>query len=94
MAANHPRRHLSRRRLLQGASVLGLGLLAACGGLPAQQPPPRVYHIGYLGPQSLAITSPRLETFQQGLRELGWIEGQNFTSRSAWPTGRRSACRC
>src|SRR4051812_47437060 len=79
MAVNHARLHLSRRQLVQGAGALGLGLLAACGALPGQQAPPRIYRIGYLSPQSLAAAGPRFEAFQKGLRELGWIEGQNFT---------------
>src|SRR5438045_4289634 len=69
----------SRRQLVQGAGVAGLALLAGCGRLPGQAPPAKVHRIGYLSPQSLAVTGPRIEAFQQGLRELGWIEGQNFT---------------
>ncbi|HEY7063601.1 MAG TPA: ABC transporter substrate-binding protein [Chloroflexota bacterium] len=34
--------------------------------------------MGYLSPQSPAITAPRLAALQQGLRERGWIEGQNI----------------
>jgi hypothetical protein len=37
----------SRRQFLQG--VAGLGLLAGCGRLPGQEPPPKVARIGYLG---------------------------------------------
>jgi putative ABC transport system substrate-binding protein len=73
------RRDVSRRRFLHGAGLAGLALLAGCGRLPGQaQPPAKVYRIGYLGPLSLAVTEPRIEAFQQGLRELGWIEGQNY----------------
>jgi putative tryptophan/tyrosine transport system substrate-binding protein len=72
--------HLSRRQFVQGASVAGLGLLAGCGRWPGQAPPPaKVYRIGYFSSQSLAAAGPRIEAFEQGLRELGWIEGQNFT---------------
>jgi putative ABC transport system substrate-binding protein len=71
---------VSRRRFVQGVGVAGLALVAGCGRLPWQaQPPPKVYRIGYLSPQSLAVTRPRFEAFRQGLQELGWIEGQNFT---------------
>ncbi|HEY7067397.1 MAG TPA: ABC transporter substrate-binding protein [Chloroflexota bacterium] len=68
----------SRRRFVQGAGVAGLGLLVGCGRLPFQtQPAAKVYRVGYLSPQGLAITEPRLSALHEGLRELGWIEGQN-----------------
>src|SRR5215211_8091063 len=70
----------TRRQFVQSVGVAGLGLLTGCGRLPGQaQQPAKVYRIGYLSPQSLAVTRPRFEAFQQGLRELGWIEGQHFT---------------
>jgi putative tryptophan/tyrosine transport system substrate-binding protein len=80
MGGARGQRALSRRQVLQGAGAVGLGLLAGCGRLPWQaQQPAKVYRVGYLSPQSLAVTRPRFEAWQQGMRELGWIEGQNFT---------------
>ena len=32
--------------------------------------------IGFLGPNSASIASPRIAVFEQRLRELGWIEGR------------------
>jgi putative tryptophan/tyrosine transport system substrate-binding protein len=73
------RSRLSRRQFVLGASAAGLGLVAGCGRLPWQEPPPaKVYRIGYLSPRSRAVTAPRFDAFRQGLQELGWIEGQNF----------------
>src|SRR5215207_4805434 len=70
----------TRRQFMQGVGVASAGLLAGCGRLSWQaQPPAKVYRVGYLSPQSLTVTRPRFEAFQQGLRELGWIEGQHFT---------------
>jgi putative tryptophan/tyrosine transport system substrate-binding protein len=70
---------LSRRQLVQGAGALGLGLLAGCGRWPWQgQPPARVPRLGYLR-QSPFETSASFEPFQDGLRELGYVEGQNLT---------------
>jgi putative tryptophan/tyrosine transport system substrate-binding protein len=40
------------------------------------QPPATVPRIGYLSADSPA--SPAVEAFRQGLRELGWVEGQNI----------------
>ena len=39
---------VSRRRFVQGAGVMGLGLLAGCGRLPGQAQAPVVHRIGYL----------------------------------------------
>src|SRR5581483_10877724 len=68
----------SRRQLLQGVGLAGLGLLAECGPLPGQAAPARVYRIGYLSPQGFAVLAPRMEALQRSLRDLGWIEGQNL----------------
>ncbi len=44
----------------------------------AAQPAEKVQRIGYLSAGS-ATSSPRaVEAFRQGLRELGWVEGQNI----------------
>src|SRR5689334_2628057 len=87
MAAAPGRLLISRRAFVQGASVAGLGLLAGCGRLPGQASSTKVYLVGYLSPQSLAAAGPRFEAFQQGLRELGWIAGQNFRLESRLADG-------
>jgi putative ABC transport system substrate-binding protein len=38
----------------------------------------KVYRISYLSPSSATATSRFTESFRQGLRELGWVEGQNI----------------
>jgi putative tryptophan/tyrosine transport system substrate-binding protein len=60
---------------LIGFVILALSLVLA--PLAAKgQPPTRVYRIGFLA----ATHAPHLsEAFRQGLRDLGWIEGQNIT---------------
>ncbi len=64
--------------------TLALGLLAA--PLPAEaQQPGKVYRIGYL-----SRTAAVHEGFRQRLRELGYIEGQNFVIEAArLPKGKR-----
>jgi putative tryptophan/tyrosine transport system substrate-binding protein len=63
---------LSRRRFVVGAA--GLGLVAGCGRLPGQaQAPARVPSVGILN----AIPSSA-EAFRQGLRDLGYVDGQNI----------------
>jgi ABC-type uncharacterized transport system substrate-binding protein len=60
------------------------GILAAPLAAEAQAPT-KVPRIGFLVAQPTAISGPYLEAFRQGLRELGYVEGQNiaFESRSA-----------
>ena len=69
----------SRRRFVHGVGIAGLGLLAGCAWLPGQAPPTqRVFRLGYLSSSSLATEAPVIEPFRQGLRELGYVEGQNL----------------
>jgi putative ABC transport system substrate-binding protein len=60
------------------AKVVGVALcailFALCVSVEAQ--PSKMYRIGWLSPR-LGITA-REETFRRGLRELGYIEGQNI----------------
>jgi len=74
------------RRSTAGLIVaLALGLLAAPPATEAQQPRkvPRIgYVMGRLGPMEFD------EGFRQGLRELGFVEGQNLTIEYCWGDGR------
>jgi putative ABC transport system substrate-binding protein len=57
--------------------VLGTMLLAL--SLPAEaQQPKKLHRIGYLIGSSLSANAARVEAFRQGLRELGYVEGQNI----------------
>ena len=42
------------------------------------QQPKRIQRVGYLAAVSATADAPRLEAFRQGLRDLGYIEGQNI----------------
>ncbi|MBB3179885.1 ABC transporter substrate-binding protein [Variovorax sp. Sphag1AA] len=53
-------------------------LLAAASLAPAQQPPKKAVRIGYLAAVSATADAPRLEAFRQGMRDLGYVEGQNL----------------
>ena len=73
----------SRRRFLRGSLALaGLGLLAGCARLPWQtQPPAKVQRIGVLATAGDG-SDPDNAALRQGLRELGYSEGQNITLES------------
>ena len=70
--------------------MAGLALLSA--SLGAQTPPPgRVFHVAYL---SLAPgPSPRSQALQQGLRDLGYVEGGNIVMEYRWADGKLEQAR-
>ena len=69
--------------ILRAAQLMvALGLLAAPLAANAQ-PPAKVPRIAYLG-NVPAYAVPYLEAFRQGLRERGYIEGQNLTIEYRW----------
>lgn len=57
--------------------LLGVCLLALCLPVEAQQPK-KVARVGYLAAVTAVADAPRLEAFRQGLRELGYSEGENM----------------
>ena len=61
----------------QFAILIGAMLLALCYSASAQQPK-KISRIGYLMGTESATDSPRPEAIRRGLRELGYIEGQNI----------------
>ncbi len=75
---------MDRRAFISGIT---LGLLAAPLGVEAQQPG-KVYRIGYLVPSSATPVSNVTEAFREGLRELGWVEGQNIVIEYRFAEGR------
>jgi putative ABC transport system substrate-binding protein len=52
------------------------------------QPPPKIPRIGYLGAFTPSAGAPLLEAFRQGLRELGYVEGQNIFIDYRWAEGK------
>jgi ABC-type uncharacterized transport system substrate-binding protein len=66
---------------------LALGLLVVPLAAEAQSPA-KVPHIGWLslGSPSSGPT-PLRDAFRQGLRDLGWVEGQNLALEYRWAEG-------
>jgi ABC-type uncharacterized transport system substrate-binding protein len=67
--------------------VLALSVLTALPG-EAQQPS-KMARVGYLEFGSAAPGTPLLEAFRQGLRDLGWVEGQNIAIEVRYAEGRQ-----
>jgi putative ABC transport system substrate-binding protein len=62
-------------------------VLLPAGLIEAQQPK-KVPRIGYLDAGSPATTGHRVEAFMQGLRDLGYVEGQNIVIEYRWAEGK------
>jgi putative ABC transport system substrate-binding protein len=76
-----------RRRL---AAVVMVLLLTAPLGPAAAQPAVKVPKVGYISPGSSSDPARvrRFEAFRQGLRELGYVEGQTIVLEPRWAEGR------
>ena len=67
---------MDRRTFIAGLSI---GLIAAPGATRSQvRPAARIGWVG--GWYSPSAAASLLEAFRQGMRELGYVEGQNLTS--------------
>jgi putative ABC transport system substrate-binding protein len=62
-------------------------LLPTAPSAQAQQPG-KIPRIGVLITASASIASPRLQAFQQGLRDLGYVEGQNIQFEYRYAEGK------
>jgi len=75
---------MNRRAFVTGLAAV----LAAPLAIDAQQPL-RVPRIGYLEFGTAAPGTSFLEAFRQGLRDIGWIEGQNIALAVRYAEGKR-----
>ena len=67
--------------------TLALGVISLA--LPAEaQPPGRIFRIGYLGSPSPSAGSHLVDAFRQGLRDLGYVEGQSIVIEYRWAEGK------
>src|SRR5688572_11334660 len=76
----------SRRDFLRESLALaGLGLLAGCGvPVPWAQPQPRPRRIGWLAFATAAEFGNLFDALREGLRDLGYLEGQNLLIEARW----------
>ena len=73
---------IDRRVFIAGAIAVSAVPLAA----EAQQAG-KVYRIAFLGASSPALESELVAAFREGLRDLGYIEGQNIVIEYRWAEG-------
>ena len=90
---HHSPRHCSdiavpgSRRPGRAIALLALSLLTAPLA-DAAQPPAKVPRVGFLGGAPATAIAHALESFRQGLRELGWFEGKNIAIEYRHAEGR------
>jgi putative ABC transport system substrate-binding protein len=68
--------------------ALGVLLFALCSTADAQHSSAKVPRIGFLYSFSASANRDRIEAFRQGLRELGYVEGQNINIEYRWAEGK------
>jgi putative tryptophan/tyrosine transport system substrate-binding protein len=67
--------------------MAGLLVAAAFGRAQAQPTATKIPRIGYLGTNIGPASLPPIEAFREGLRQLGYIEGQNIVVEYRWAIG-------
>ena len=75
---------MERRAFLAGTGAVLLAAPLAAGA----QPGGKVPRVGYLSVFSSSKPYPPSEAFWQGLRDLGWIEGQNIAIERQFAEGK------
>ena len=75
----------NRRKLV---IALGAGALITPLASYSQQPTSRMRRIGFLGTTSAASIEKRLVAFRSGMRELGYVEGENLVIEFRWAEGK------
>ena len=69
--------------------VVAIGVaFALFGAVVHAQQPKKLPRIGFLGATSPSVESTRIESFRQGLRELGYVEGKNIVIEWRWAEGK------
>jgi ABC-type uncharacterized transport system substrate-binding protein len=76
------------RRTLALLITLTLAILGAPLAAGVPQPPTTVHRIGLLSSRSPPAARPYVEAFRQGVRALGYVEGQHLALEERYAEGR------
>ena len=79
---------MSIAAMIKGLVVVAALLLLAAPPAADAQPAANVPRIGILGLNSAENSQPTINAFRQGLRERGWIDGQNIVVDVRYADGR------
>jgi hypothetical protein len=75
--------------------VILIAVTLLTGAIIAEaQQPKKIPLVGFLVPGSPSSYSARIEAFRQGLRELGYVEGQNIIIEYRYTEGKAIGCPC
>lgn len=83
-----PRRRLGPAPISTVILIVVLTMLAAPSLVADAQPAGNVPRVAYLNASSAASATWAVKAFRLGLRELGYIEGQNILVEFRWADGR------
>jgi putative tryptophan/tyrosine transport system substrate-binding protein len=76
---------IQKRKLV---GIVALAVILTMYGAVAQAQPKKVPRLGFLGTTSPSDISARVEAFRHGLREVGYVDGQNITIEYRWAEGK------
>ena len=74
--------------MIRRLTALVVLFVAASLPIAVAQPQHTIPRIGILGPRTAADGATYLDSFRQGLRELGWVEGKTILIETRWADGR------
>jgi putative ABC transport system substrate-binding protein len=74
-------------QILKWLSFLGVLLVGCVGAADAQQSK-KIPRIGFLGNSTPQLEANLVEPFRMGLRDLGYVEGQNIVIEYRWAEGK------
>ena len=79
---------IHRRNMLLAAGVAALAnAIGARAQQAANSPPKKLWRVGFIWGPSRAATQARIERIFRKLRELGYVEGRDFSALHRWADG-------
>jgi putative ABC transport system substrate-binding protein len=76
-----------RQKLIAALVVMAYAILAPAHPAGAQQGG-KIPRVGFLAPGSAKTDASLAQAFSEGLREHGWVDGQNIAIESRWALGK------